>query len=246
MAKGNFAACLAKTLAWEGGWSDDARDPGGATMKGITLATYRRHRSGATKAQLRAISDAEVEAIYRDGYWRPVKGEDLPAGIDLATFDYGVNSGPGTATKQLQRVLGVTADGVIGPNTLKAVKIEPAADVIKKLCARRLGALRSLAIWNTFGKGWSRRVTSIEASALAMVLSKPELQREANNAKATANAQAGGAVATGAGGIATDQAHALPIGFIIAAVVIVVGILIVRTIINRQRAAALATVAKEA
>jgi len=246
MAKGNFAACLAKTLAWEGGWSDNARDPGGATMKGITLATYRQHLAGATKAQLRAISDAEVEAIYRDGYWRPVKGEDLPAGIDLATFDYGVNSGPGTAARQLQRVVAVSADGVIGPNTLKAVKIEPAADVIKKLCARRIGALRSLAIWNTFGKGWSRRVASIEASALAMVLSKPELEREADNATVRAGAQAGGAGGAIVGGIATDQTQVLPIGFVIAAVAIVVGILIVRTVINRQRAAALAAAAKEA
>lgn len=46
----NFAACLAETLSHEGGWADDPRDAGGATMKGVTLATYRRWKPGATKA----------------------------------------------------------------------------------------------------------------------------------------------------------------------------------------------------
>ena len=50
MAKDNFAACLAQVLLSEGGWSDHPADPGGATMKGITLATYRKYRPGATKA----------------------------------------------------------------------------------------------------------------------------------------------------------------------------------------------------
>ncbi|MCP8894345.1 hypothetical protein KYK29_05335 [Shinella daejeonensis] len=38
----NFVACLNETLKWEGGWADHPKDPGGATMKGITLATFRR------------------------------------------------------------------------------------------------------------------------------------------------------------------------------------------------------------
>jgi len=42
MAKGNFDAVLGVTLPHEGGWADHPRDPGGATMKGITLATFRK------------------------------------------------------------------------------------------------------------------------------------------------------------------------------------------------------------
>ena len=105
MARANFAAALSAVLLHEGGWANNPKDPGGATMKGVTLATYRRYRPGATKEQLRNISDEELRTIYRDGYWDEVRGDDLPSGIDFATFDFAVNSGPSRAAKFLQRVL---------------------------------------------------------------------------------------------------------------------------------------------
>ena len=76
--KANFPASLRETLHYEGGWSDHPKDPGGATMKGITLETFRRYRPMATKAELRAISDADVERIYRAGYADPVAFDALP------------------------------------------------------------------------------------------------------------------------------------------------------------------------
>ncbi|MCH3765079.1 glycosyl hydrolase 108 family protein, partial [Campylobacter coli] len=71
MTKSNFKNCLAVTLKQEGGWSDNAKDPGGATMKGVTLATYRRRRPNATKQDLRNITQAELEEIYLSDYWLP-------------------------------------------------------------------------------------------------------------------------------------------------------------------------------
>lgn len=92
--KDNFAACLRLTLAYEGGWSDNPADPGGATMKGITLATYSAWLGkDATKAELKAIPQAHIEAIYRHEYWDKVRGDDLPAGLDLVAFDAAANSG---------------------------------------------------------------------------------------------------------------------------------------------------------
>lgn len=164
----NFPACLAITLAHEGGWADHPKDPGGATMKGITLATYRQYRPGATKAQLRAITDAEVQAIYRRGYWDAVRGDDLPAGLDLVAFDAAVNSGPSRGAKWLQMALGVTADGVIGPKTLAAAGRADPVWTISKACTLRLTFLRNLSTWPTFGKGWRRRVDDVQAKALAM------------------------------------------------------------------------------
>lgn len=168
--QGNFDACLAVTLPHEGGWSDHAKDPGGATMKGITLATFRRWKPMATKAELRAISDADVRMIYAQDYWKPVRGNDLPAGVDLAVFDYGVNSGPLRAKKTLQSTVGVTADGQIGSETLLACKAKPAADIVKGVCARRLSFLRGLKTFSTFGKGWARRVADVEAAGVKMAL----------------------------------------------------------------------------
>ena len=169
--RANFDHCLKLVLAHEGLWADHPKDPGGATMKGVTLATYRKYRPGATKAQLRAISDADLAMIYRAGYWNKVKGDDLPAGLDLVAFDAAVNSGPGRGARWLQEALGVNPDGVIGPKTIAAAKGAHKEAVIDRACSIRLNWLRTLPHWPTFGKGWSRRVEGARADAKAMASS---------------------------------------------------------------------------
>lgn len=166
--RGNFESCLALTLSHEGGWADHPTDPGGATMKGITLATYRQYRPGASKADLRAISDAEVARIYRQGYWDKVRGDDLPAGLDLVAFDAAVNSGPARGAQWLQKALGVTPDGKIGPKTIAAAAGQ-GARAINAACDYRMAFLRSLKTWPTFGKGWTARVDDVRSKAIAMV-----------------------------------------------------------------------------
>lgn len=166
--KENFAACLAETLRHEGGWSDHPKDPGGATMKGVTLDTYRRWRPGATKAQLRAITDAEVAAIYRKGYWDAVNADDLPAGLDLVAFDGAVNSGPSRGAKWLQAGVGAKQDGKVGPATIAAASAYDTRTAVNRACDARLAFLKTLGTWPTFGKGWSRRVASVRSTALAM------------------------------------------------------------------------------
>lgn len=174
MARDNFASALPEVLSHEGGWADHPRDPGGATQKGVTLATYRRYRPGATKEQLRNISDAELQRIYRDGYWDKVRGDDLPSGLDFAVFDFAVNSGPGRAAKYLQALVGVAQDGAIGPKTLAAVAAYDPAKLIDRLCDRRMSFLRNLSHWGTFGKGWTRRVEGVRTVAKEMAARGPK------------------------------------------------------------------------
>ena len=66
-----FDRCLAQILHHEGGEADHPKDPGGATMKGVTLAVFRTFKGNpnASKAELRAISDADLGAIYHRNYW---------------------------------------------------------------------------------------------------------------------------------------------------------------------------------
>lgn len=165
----NFARALALVLKSEGGWSDNPADPGGATMKGVTLATFRAYiKPGGTKADLKAITDEQLSTCYRRQYWDAVLGAELPDGVDYAVFDFGVNSGPSRAAKYLQGVIGAVQDGRIGPASVTAVKAKPAADIINALCDARLAFLKRLDTWPTFGKGWSSRVSSVRAQALAM------------------------------------------------------------------------------
>lgn len=104
----NWSRCLAFVLKWEGGWADNPADPGGATMRGITLATYTRWRqakgqSVPTKEDLRHISDTEVAQIYHDWYWVASKSDQLPWPLCLANFDTAVNAGVGRAQEMLEK-----------------------------------------------------------------------------------------------------------------------------------------------
>ena len=167
--KKNFKKALKLVLVHEGGWSDHPRDPGGATMKGVTLAVYRRH-FGADKGKkdLRNISDAQLESIYSSDYWNKCKCDKLPAGIDYAVFDAAVNSGPGRSAKWLQAAVGAGQDGAIGDKTLARVKSQDAVQVTNGMCDRRLSFLQSLSTWADFGRGWQRRVEGVRAAAITM------------------------------------------------------------------------------
>ncbi|MDR3475180.1 MAG: glycosyl hydrolase 108 family protein [Devosia sp.] len=172
-----FAACLDQVLRQEGGYSDHALDPGGATNMGITRRTLARWRVvspwwSLPKTEVRALGKPEAAAIYKALYWDRCNAGALPAGLDLGLFDYAVNSGPDRAIKTLQNELNVVADGFVGPLTLNAIKIRiglaGVAGLITALCDGRLGFLQRLAISATFGAGWSRRVAEIRVAALAM------------------------------------------------------------------------------
>src|SRR6185437_2259273 len=170
----NFPASVKLVLRSEGGFVDNLADPGGATNLGITRATLSNWlRHPASVADVQSLSVDTAMAIYQANYWTAIKGDSLPLGIDYAVFDYAVNSGPGRAAKDLQSVLGVAVDGIIGPVTLAAAaKAEPVG-VINALCDARLAFLKSLYNWPTFGAGWSTRVAAVRAAAIAMLATAP-------------------------------------------------------------------------
>ncbi len=164
-----FDVALAEILRHEGGWVDHPKDPGGATNRGVTLATLSDWLGRtATKAEVKALTVADVAPIYRERYWNAVKGDDLPAGVDLMVFDVAVNSGPGRAAKFLQEVAGAAADGKIGPATLaKVTALHPLA-VIEGMAQRRERFYRGLGTFDTFGRGWMKRLADVTAKAKEM------------------------------------------------------------------------------
>lgn len=163
MARQNFEEQTQWLLVHEGGYVNHPKDPGGATNRGVIQRTYDgyRKRMGKPQQSVKKITMAEVMDIYKSQYWDAVKGDELPAGLDYAVYDFGVNSGPTRAVKFLQQLLGVTQDGQMGNQTLGAladISPEDMRDLIENYCEKRWNWMKTLGTFKTFGKGWTRRV----------------------------------------------------------------------------------------
>jgi lysozyme family protein len=170
MARGNFSTCLSFTLKFEGGFVNNPKDPGGPTNLGVTQATLSRFQGRpVTIADVEDLTPATVAPIYQQGFWDKVSGDDLPAGVDLAVFDFAVHSGPTRAVVGLQRAVGVADDGVIGPITVAAARTLDPSLIVQRVCAGRLTFLTHLTIFQTFGPGLKSRVAKCEAAALSMI-----------------------------------------------------------------------------
>ena len=164
--KHNWDEALRHILKYEGGYVNHPADPGGMTNLGVTKRVWEEWiGKPATEADMRALTPEMVGPLYKTRYWDAVRGDDLPSGIDLCVFDAAVNAGVGRASKFLQQAVGVTADGQIGPKTVEATTAKPADEVVAKFCDLREAHYKSLPTFATFGKGWMRRLASVESEA---------------------------------------------------------------------------------
>ncbi|CBA16246.1 N-acetylmuramidase [Xanthomonas albilineans] len=170
----DFNVFFPTLLRYEGGFVNDPQDPGGATNKGITLATFRLYAKSLLQVEpalenLRALTDAQAGRIYKTCYWDAVHGDAI-ALQPLAdiVFDFYVNAG-NNAIKLLQRVLNeqqsalqLIDDGKLGPATLKAVIAADQPDLYMRYKqGRRDYYQRLVAARPTLGKflkGWLARV----------------------------------------------------------------------------------------
>lgn len=158
-------------LSWEGGFVNNPADPGGATNKGITLATWQRRGRDLNGdgridvADLRLITDDDAKEIMRRYYWNKWKADQIKSqSIANILVDWVWGSGTYGITIP-QKLLGVDADGVVGPKTLAAVNGQDPETLFKALKARREQHFRNIAASNTssqqFLTGWLRRLDGI-------------------------------------------------------------------------------------
>jgi hypothetical protein len=155
-------------LQWEGGFADHPKDKGGATNKGVTLSTFRRFfGKDATVDQLKAISDEQWEMIFRNGFWDKFEADKIAnQSVANVCVDWAWCSGPTTAIRQVQGILDVKADGVVGNITLGAINNAEPEKLFDKIKSARLAFVESLvkrdASQKVFLKGWIRRIDAIE------------------------------------------------------------------------------------
>lgn len=171
-----FQHCLAHVLRHEGGYVDHPADPGGATNMGITRRTLAEWRgvspwADLPKREVQNLTRHEAARIYQANYWTKCAAERMPPGLDLALFDFAVNSGPGRAVRILQAQVGASEDGIVGDQTMGALatclRRSGLRQNIETYCANRLGFLQRLSTYPTFGRGWTARVKAVRKQALA-------------------------------------------------------------------------------
>ena len=228
MAATSFDEALRRLLAHEGGYGNHPSDPGGPTKYGITIADYRRYvKADASAADVKAMPVAQAKAIYRLKYWDALACDRLPAGLDYAVFDYGVNSGTGRVAKVLRQIVGAPAGNGIDADVLARIAARDARTLIGAMCDERMAFLRRLKTFSAFGKGWTRRVAEVRAASLALAArtqSPAPAQPDAGGDDRFAGAVAPGgkgiapinhaaqrgsaAAAAAAGAVAAEQAHA--------------------------------------
>jgi lysozyme family protein len=168
--KDNWDACFAMVLKHEGGFVNHPKDPGGMTNLGVTRTNWELYLDhDVTEADMRALTPEMVKPFYKKNYWDRIRGDELPSGVDYAAYDLAVNSGTSRAAKYLQQIAGVTVDGVIGPQSLKAIQKCDAEDVVDEVCNMRMDFLKNLGTFETFGKGWTIRVNDVKAKATELV-----------------------------------------------------------------------------
>jgi len=151
----NFDSAIVKLLEHEGFYSDNQHDPGRKTTWGVTEAVARA--SGYT-GDMRDFSQAQASVIYRRLYWDAVRADELPESVRFTVFDGAVNSGVTQSIKWLQRALGVADDGVIGAQTLAALKTANGPVIAARYNGQRLMFMTNLKTWPVFGSGWARRI----------------------------------------------------------------------------------------
>jgi lysozyme family protein len=168
----NFPACLGFVWRPENDgqpYHVDANDPGAGTAWGITEATWQDAlNAGLVTGDLASASQDDLGEILRANYWHPCQCNAMAAGVDLCIFNMAMIAGPREAAQIVQRLIGTTPDGIIGPITLGVLQQWGAETAIRSLTSRDetyFGELRDSVY---FEKGWDRRATDCQTAALAM------------------------------------------------------------------------------
>ena len=167
--KQNFDKCLEMVLVHEGGYVNNKNDRGGMTNLGVTRRVYEDWVDRPVSEQeMRDLTPDDVAPIYRKNYADRIHFDSLPSGVDWACLDWAINSGASRPAKAIQRAVGATTDGVIGPKTLQLVAEKDPKFIIDYVYTVRQAFYESLDDYKHFGRGWTRRNKETLHQALEM------------------------------------------------------------------------------
>jgi lysozyme family protein len=131
----DFSLAIAKTILWEGGYSNSPHDAGGETYRGISrknfpnwegwaaIDLYKEEQGFPAGLDTDINIQGKVLRFYRKNFW-DYDGL-LDQDVAWKVFDLGVNVGKVHSIKILQKAVGTNQDGVYGPNTERLANSHP-------------------------------------------------------------------------------------------------------------------------
>lgn len=168
----DYRRLISFILKFEGGFVNDPADSGGPTNKGVTLNTFRSvYGRAKTVNDLKHMTDNEWRHIFKSLYWDKCKADDISdQSIANMLVDFAWHSGVTTAVKKLQKIVGVTSDGICGVKTIGAINSRYAPETFNLLKAARMkylqGIVKNKPSQARFMNGWKKRVNAIEYGKL--------------------------------------------------------------------------------
>lgn len=161
----NFDEAFNLTVGHEGGFTLNKADAGnwtgGKVGAGILKGTkYGIAANTYPSEDIKNLTLERAKFLYKRDFWDRAKCDQLPDSLRFHVFDVSVNSGVSRGVKTLQQALGVTADGIIGNQTIGAAKSQRSEDVLLRFYSFRIAFYTSLDSFKTFGKGWMNRVAN--------------------------------------------------------------------------------------
>nr|DAE48477.1 MAG TPA: Lysozyme [Caudoviricetes sp.] len=158
-------------LQWEGGFVNDPDDLGGATNMGVTIGTYEAYcrKKGyprPTIERLKNLTKEEWAEIFKTLYWDRWKADAINSqAVANIIVDWVWASGV-HGIKRPQKLLGVVADGLVGPKTIAAINAadpKKLFDAIKADRAKFIDEICKARPKNEkYRKGWMNRINAIK------------------------------------------------------------------------------------
>lgn len=158
-----FDEVFNRLIGHEGRFTNDPKDKGNWTSGRVGVGELKGTKFGISAMtyphlDIKNLTLEEAKAIYLRDFWLRAASDQYDGAIAYQVFDAAVNHGIGNAIRFLQRAAGVVDDGIVGPMTVRAVLAMTVTDVLMLFNAERLEFYTKLSTWETYGKGWARRI----------------------------------------------------------------------------------------
>jgi lysozyme family protein len=158
-----FETLFERLIGHEGKFQKDSRDPGNWTGGRVNVGKLIGTKFGIAAntypdLDIPNLTLEQAKEIYFRDWWLKAGGDVFDFAIVAQLWDFAINAGMSSARRALQRAAKVADDGIVGPNTIKAVNAMTVTDVIMRFNAQRIRYYTSLSTWPTYGKGWANRV----------------------------------------------------------------------------------------